>query len=110
MAAAMRWMVPSSKVGSGDCDILSTGVCAGTRVGAGLGPPCASAGAARAAASRSVTGANLAVVIKLLPPSSDMPLRRLHPGPGETRDHVHDSNESMIPTSRWQPEALVSRS
>ena len=29
-------------------------------------------------------------------PSSDMPLRRLHPGPGETRDHVHDSNELMI--------------
>jgi len=24
-----------------------------------------------------------------------MPLRRLHPGPGETRDHVHDSNQSI---------------
>src|SRR5712691_2825720 len=61
MAAAMRWMVVSSKVGSGDWDIRTTGAGLGARVAAGFrlgraaapGPTCAHTGADTAMAAPS---------------------------------------------------------
>src|SRR5712691_3048685 len=61
IAAAMRWMVASSKVGSGDWDIRTTGAGLGARVAAGFrlgraaapGPTCAHTGADTAMAAPS---------------------------------------------------------
>jgi hypothetical protein len=39
------------------------------------------------------------VMIKRLPPLRTCLLRRLHPHPGETRGHVHHSNDSIAPRS-----------
>src|SRR5262245_51512092 len=71
MAPAMRSTVPSSRVGRGDCETREAGACAGARVAAGfragVGPTCASAGAATANAIAAIM-IGLCMVALLRPP------------------------------------------